>query len=164
MSEVKDGKFVQVHYVGSLDDGTVFDDSRGREPFEFQIGAQRVIAGFEAAVRTMKLNEEKTVTLTPAEAYGERQEGLIREFPIAILGQDRIETGQEVWFDSPHGPIPGRVLAMGPDSFTVDFNHPLAGKNLHFTIKLVGISDTPTQTLGCSCSADPSDCGSGCSC
>ena len=164
MSEVKDGKYVQVHYVGSLDDGTVFDDSRGREPFEFQIGAQRVIAGFEAAVRTMSLNEEKTITLTPAEAYGERQEGLIREFPNSILGQDRIELGQEVWFDSPHGPVPGKILAMDAESFTVDFNHPLAGKNLNFQIKLVGISDTPTQISGCSCGADPQNCGPDCSC
>ena len=59
MSEIQDGKFVQVHYVGSLDDGSVFDDSRDRQPLEFQIGNRSVIPGFEQAVRDMAINEEK---------------------------------------------------------------------------------------------------------
>lgn len=168
MSDIQDGKFVQVHYVGSLDDGTVFDDSREREPLEFQIGNRSVIPGFEQAVKGMALNEEKKVSLTPENAYGQRQDNLIREFPTTMLGQDKVEVGQQVWFDSPHGPVPGKVLAMGSENFTVDFNHPLAGQNLNFELTLVGVTDQPTQVsasgCGCGCGSDPSDCGSsGCS-
>ncbi len=166
MSVIQDGKFVQVHYVGSLADGTVFDDSRGRQPLEFQIGNQSVIPGFEEAVKTMAVNEEKTITLTPEDAYGQRQETLIRDFPTSMLGQDRVEVGQNVWFDSPQGPVPGKVVAMAPETFTVDFNHPLAGQSLNFQLTLVGVTDQPTQvSCGCGCSADPSECGSGgCGC
>ncbi|MGQ9920404.1 MAG: FKBP-type peptidyl-prolyl cis-trans isomerase [Desulfobacca sp.] len=164
MSVIQDGKFVQVHYVGSLDDGTVFDDSRGRQPLEFQIGNQSVIPGFEEAVKSMALHEEKAVTLTPEAGYGYRQESLIRDFPTTMLGQDRVEVGQNVWFDSPQGPVPGKVVAMAADTFTVDFNHPLAGQNLNFQLTLVGITDHPTQ-VSCSCGSDTDACGSsGCSC
>jgi peptidylprolyl isomerase len=167
MSELKDGRYVQVHYVGSLDDGTVFDDSRERQPLEFQIGNRGVIPGFEQAVLRMSLNEEKSVSLAPAEAYGERQDDLIREFPATMLGSDKVEAGQDVWFDSPHGPVPGKVLSLAADNFTVDFNHPLAGKNLNFQLTLVGVTDQPTQQVscGCGCGSEPSDCGSGgCNC
>jgi peptidylprolyl isomerase len=167
MSEIKDGMYVQVHYVGSLDDGTVFDDSRERQPLEFQIGNRGVIPGFEQAVIGMSLNEEKKINLAPADAYGERQDNLIREFPTTMLGEDRVEAGQDVWFDSPHGPVPGKVLSLATENFTVDFNHPLAGKNLNFQLTLVGVTDQPTQPVscGCGCGSDPSDCGSsGCNC
>jgi peptidylprolyl isomerase len=166
MPEIQNGKFVQVHYVGSLDDGTVFDDSRGRQPLEFQIGNQSVIPGFEEAIKTMAVNEEKTVKLSPEAGYGHRQESLIRDFPTTMLGQDQVEVGQNVWFDSPQGPVPGKVVAMAADTFTVDFNHPLAGQNLNFRVTLVGITDHPTQVgCSCGCGSDPADCGSGgCGC
>lgn len=167
MSKIKDGKFVQVHYVGSLDDGSVFDDSRERQPLEFQIGNRSVIPGFEQAVKDMDLNEEKKISLTPETGYGDRQENLIREFSTDMLGEDKVEVGQDVWFDSPQGPVPGKVLALTDQNFTVDFNHPLAGKNLNFQLTLVGVTDQPTQASGCSCGcgADSADCGSGgCSC
>jgi len=166
MSVIKDGMFVQVHYVGSLDDGTVFDDSRERQPLEFQVGNQSVIPGFENAVKSMALNEEKSVSLTPEAAYGQRQETLIRDFPTTMLGQDKVEVGQNVWFDSPQGPVPGKVMAMAADTFSVDFNHPLAGQNLNFQLTLVGVTDQATQvSCSCGCGSDASDCGSsGCSC
>jgi peptidylprolyl isomerase len=168
MSEVKDGMYVQVHYVGSLDDGTIFDDSRERQPLEFQIGNRSVIPGFEQAVKVMGLNEEKKISLSPETGYGERQDNLIREFPTTMLGEDKVEVGQDVWFDSPHGPVPGKVLDLAGENFKVDFNHPLAGKNLNFQLTLVGVTDQPTQPVsscGCGCGSEPSDCGSGgCNC
>lgn len=167
MSEMKDGMYVQVHYVGCLDDGTVFDDSRDRQPLEFQIGNRGVIPGFEKAIIGMSLNEEKKINLAPVDAYGERQDNLVREFPTTMLGEDKVEAGQDVWFESPHGPVPGKVLSLAAENFTVDFNHPLAGKNLNFQLTLVGVTDQPTQPVscGCGCGSEPSDCGSGsCNC
>jgi peptidylprolyl isomerase len=167
MAELKDGMYVQVHYVGSLDDGTVFDDSRERQPLEFQIGNRSVIPGFEQAVMGMALNEEKKISLAPEVGYGERQDNLVREFPTTMLGEDKVEIGQDVWFDSPQGPVPGKVLGLTTDNFKVDFNHPLAGKNLNFQLTLVGVTDQPTQPVGCSCGcgSEASDCGSsGCNC
>ncbi len=161
MSQVKKGQFVQVHYTGRLEDGTIFDSSEGRQPLEFQAGSGQVIPGFENAVLGMAVNDEKKINLPADEAYGPPREDLKREFPSSMLGDQEVAAGQNLWFNTPQGPIQGKVLDVNPENFTVDFNHPLAGKNLEFDIKLVSISDQPTQQSGCACSA-PSGSG-GCS-
>lgn len=154
MSKVQKGKFVQVHYTGKLVDGTMFDSSEGRQPLEFQIGSGQIIPGFEQAVMDMGIDEEKDFTIEAAEAYGPVRDDLKKEFPLDMLGEEKVTVGQELWFKSPQGPIPGKILTMEAENFTVDFNHPLAGKDLQFSIKLVGVSDAPTQVqAGCSCSS-----------
>ncbi len=161
MAKVKNGDYVQVHYTGTLEDNSVFDSSEGRTPLEFQVGGGGLIAGFNDAVLGMEMDEEKDVTLSPDKAYGPPREDLKREFPTDMLGGHEIKVGQELRFSSPHGPVVGRVLVIEGDKFSVDFNHPLAGKTLGFHIKVVGISDQPTQmAAGCGCT--PSSCGSGC--
>lgn len=160
MSKVKNGDFVQLHYTGTLEDGTVFDSSVGRTPLEFQVGAGGIIRGFNDAVIDMAIDEEKKVVLAPDEAYGELKEELKRGFPSTMLEGHPVEVGQQLRFSSPHGPVSGTVLSIGPEEFMVDFNHPLAGKTLNFLVKIVDISDTATQAGGCSCT--PSSCSSGC--
>jgi peptidylprolyl isomerase len=154
MDKVQTGKFVQVHYTGKLDDGTIFDSSEGRQPLEFQIGGDQVIPGFDQAINGMAVDEEKKFLLKSAEAYGPVRDDLKKDFPRDMLGEKEVEVGQELWFKSPQGPVPGKILAVESENFTVDFNHPLAGQDLEFSVKLVGISDAPTQTqAGCSCSS-----------
>jgi peptidylprolyl isomerase len=159
MAKVKNGDYVQLHYTGTLEDGSVFDSSDGRAPLEFQVGAGGIIRGFNDAVLDMAVNEEKRVVLPPTEAYGDLREDLKRDFPADMLGGQSVEVGQKLRFSSPHGPVTGTVLAIEPDKFVVDFNHPLAGKTLEFNIKVVGVTDAPTQT---SCSCTPSTCSAGC--
>jgi peptidylprolyl isomerase len=161
MSKVKNGDFVQLHYTGTLEDGSIFDSSEGRSPLEFQVGGGGIIQGFNDAVIDMAMEEEKKVVLSPDQAYGEPREDLKREFPASMLEGHAVEVGQQLRFSSPHGPVSGTVLSIEPDNFTVDFNHPLAGQTLQFMIKIVGISDVPTQQHG-GCSCTPSSCSSGC--
>jgi len=155
MERIQEGQFAQVHYTGKLADGTVFDSSEGRQPLEFKVGSGQVIPGFEQAVQGMEVNEEKDFTLKSEEAYGPVRDDLKKDFPKDMLGEKDVDVGQELWFKTPQGPVPGRVLALETDTFTVDFNHPLAGRDLEFSVKLVGISDGPTQAPqgGCSCSS-----------
>jgi peptidylprolyl isomerase len=165
MEKVNSGQFAQVHYTGKLVDGTVFDSSEGRQPLEFQVGGGQVIPGFDQAVQGMEVNEEKKFLVTSEEAYGPVREDLKKDFPRDMLGGQEVTEGQELWFKSPQGPVPGKILNLQTDSFIVDFNHPLAGKDLEFSIKLVGISNAPTQAQeGCSCSCSSeseSSCGGG---
>lgn len=161
MAKVKNGDFVQVHYTGALEDGDVFDSSEGRGPLEFQAGGGGVIPGFNDAVLGMEVNEEKQVVLTPDEAYGPLRDDLKREFPTEMLGGGKVEVGQVLRFSSPQGPLSGTVLEVAADKFQVDFNHPLAGKTLVFTIKLAGISDQPSQAI-CSCGCTSEGCGDTC--
>ncbi len=154
MEKIQEGQYAQVHYTGKLADGTVFDSSEGRQPLEFQVGSGQVIPGFDQAIQGMGVNEEKNFTLKSEEAYGPVRDDLKKDFPKDMLGEKEVDVGQELWFKTPQGPVPGRVLALETDTFTVDFNHPLAGRDLEFSVKLVGISNDPTQAPqgGCSCS------------
>jgi peptidylprolyl isomerase len=142
MSQAKSGDTVKIHYTGTLDDGTEFDSSAGREPLEFALGGGQVIAGFDNAVDGMSVGENKTVTIPPGEAYGDRHEQLVQEVPKTSLPEDmQPEVGMQLQSQSPDGQIMNLVIAeVADESITVDANHPLAGQALTFAIELVEIA------------------------
>lgn len=177
MENVKNGLFVSVEYKGTLENGEVFDTSQGRQPLEIQIGSGQLIKGFESALMGMALNEKKSFTLAPEDAYGERDDELTRAFDRSEVPPGMpLELGQTIALRSPQGQsIPAKVTQLDEKSVVVDLNHPLAGETLNFDIEVVGISETATQMpqgcgSGCDCSSgcdtDPSGCGgpSGCDC
>lgn len=132
------GDRVQVHYTGSLDDGTVFDSSEGREPLSFVIGEGTVISGFDAAVRGMEVGETKTVIIPAAEAYGE-----YREDRVIVLPRDEFEEELEVGDKVPKQDMTSGeminfiVTEISDTEVTLDANPPLAGMDLTFEIELV---------------------------
>ena len=142
MSKAKSGDTVKIHYTGTLDDGTEFDSSAGREPLEFALGGGQVIPGFDTAVDGMSVGDSKTVTIPPGEAYGERHEQLVQEVPKSALPEDmKPEVGMQLQSQSPDGQIMNLVIAeVAEESITVDGNHPLAGQGLTFAIELVEIA------------------------
>jgi peptidylprolyl isomerase len=164
MQEVKNGMYVSVDYTGTLGNGEQFDSSEGRAPLEFKVGEGQVIKGFEEAVLGMALNEKKTFTVPPEEAYGQRDEGFTYEIPTTdIPSEIAPQVGQTLALRSPDGrEIPAQISAMDDDKVTFDLNHPLAGEPLTFEIQIKTISDTPTQqNAGCDAGCD---CSSGCNC
>ncbi len=140
---VKKGDKVKVDYTGSLDDGTVFDSSEKHgQPLEFEVGAGKVIPGFENALVGMKKGEEKEVTLKPADAYGEPNPQLLKKIPKEQLPTDKeIKPGMMLGVGLPNGAkIPAKIVDVNDKEVTIDLNHPLAGKTLHFKLKVVDIS------------------------
>ncbi len=141
MTQAKQGDTVNVHYTGKLEDGTVFDSSRSRNPLQFTIGKGQVISGFEQAVIGMNLGESKTARIPVDQAYGPRQNDRIVTFERAqlppglnpLVGQ-RLELTQ-----TDDQRILVTVSAMTDTTLTLDANHPLAGKELFFDIELVKI-------------------------
>ncbi len=142
MSQAKSGDTVKIHYTGTLDDGTEFDSSAGRDPLEFSLGSGQVIAGFDSAVDGMSVGDSKTVTIPPGEAYGERHEQMVQEVPRSSLPEDmKPEVGMQLQSQSPGGQTMSFVIAeVADESITVDANHPLAGQALTFAIELVEIA------------------------
>jgi peptidylprolyl isomerase len=142
MGQAKSGDTVKIHYTGTLDDGTEFDSSVGREPLEFSLGSGQVIAGFDNAVDGMTVGDSKTVTIPPDEAYGERHEQLVQEVLKTSLPDDtKPEVGMQLQSQSPDGQVMNLVIAeVAEESITVDANHALAGKALTFAIELVEIA------------------------
>ena len=160
MEKVESGLFVSVEYTGTLDNGEVFDTSKGRQPLEVQMGTGNVIPGFESALMGMALNETKTFTLSPEEAYGQRDETRMHDLPRSEIPQGVApEVGQTLMLSSPQGQqIPARVDSIDDEKIVFDLNHPLAGQALTFDIEVVGINATATQQPA-SCGSDCSGCG-----
>ena len=142
MSEAKEGSKVKVHYTGKLDDGTVFDSSRERSPFEFTLGTGSVIPGFEKGVMGMKTGESKTVTISPEDAYGQKRDELIADVKKSQFPPDITPTvGQQLQMQQPDGrPLNVMVTHIEGEEVTLDANHPLAGKTLTFEIELVEVA------------------------
>ena len=139
-----EGKIVKVHYTGTLDDGSKFDPSIDRgEPIEFTCMAGQMIPGFDAAVKDMAEGETKTVRIPTGEAYGERDENLVRRMPIdRIPDGDKLPVGQTVYMMGPGGqPFPVLVKAIEDGIATLDMNHNLAGEALTLEITVVEVAD-----------------------
>jgi peptidylprolyl isomerase len=141
MATAKKGDTVHVHYTGRLDDGTVFDSSSGREPLQFTLGEGQVIPGFEQAVDGMAVGEKTEARIPPEKAYGDRSDQLVLN-----VGRDRFpddvtpKVGQRFTMTTQDGQqVPVTVTDAEAESITIDANHPLAGKPLHFDLELVRI-------------------------
>ena len=140
--QVENGNTVSVHYRGTLNDGTEFDSSHSRgEPLTFQVGAGQMIRGFDAALPGMAVGETKSITLTPDQAYGDSNPEAITDIPktafpdgfdyqVDAMIQGQNDMGQ---------PLVGTINEVKENDVTIDFNHPMAGKDLNFEIELVSI-------------------------
>ncbi len=134
---------VKVQYEGRFDDGTIFDSSVSHgAPLEFEVGAQQVIPRFEQAVIGMKPGEKKEIVISPAEGYGEYNLNLVKKVPRNQLPQDQVpKSGMVLMVKLPDGTqLPAKITSVTEETVTVDLNHPLAGKTLHFTITLMAVA------------------------
>jgi peptidylprolyl isomerase len=141
MSNAKSGDTVKIHYTGTLDDGSQFDSSAGRDPLEFEVGSGQDIPGFDKAVEGMAVGDSKNVRIEPDEAYGQRHEQLVQEVDRSLLPDDLDpKEGMTLQSSSPDGQtMQFMVTAVAEETITVDANHPLAGQVLSFDIELVEI-------------------------
>lgn len=139
---VKKGNKVKVEYVGSLEDGTVFDSSQiHKEPLEFTVGAGQILKGFDDAVVGMKIGEEKEIQLPPNDAFGNHNPEFVKDMPRDCFPEgENIQPGMMYMISLQNGrQIPVRISKISDDTITVDLNPPLAGKTLFFKIKLLEI-------------------------
>ncbi|RKY86580.1 peptidylprolyl isomerase [candidate division KSB1 bacterium] len=141
MRQAQNGDTVKVHYTGKLDDGTVFDTSLDREPLEFTIGSGQVIPGFEQAIVGMNPGESKIAKVTAEEAYGPHRKEMVaviekNQFPESL----QLKVGQQLQIRQENGrTLLVKVTEVSDLTVTLDANHPLAGKELTFDIKLIEI-------------------------
>ena len=144
MAQVKDGDKVRVHYHGKLRSGETFDSSQGREPLEFTVGSGQVIKGFDNGVMGMNVGDKKTVEIPVGDAYGEKSEEMVIEFPKNQFPPDmNPEAGMQLMMNNGQGQsFPVTVTEVKEESVILDANHPLAGQDLIFDLELVEIVHT----------------------
>src|SRR5437868_9369662 len=141
MQQVKNGDKVRVHYTGKLTNGEQFDSSVNRDPLEFTVGGEQMIKAFDDAMPGMSVGDKKTVHIPAVDAYGERSDEAIFEFPKEHVPADMVITpGMSLTlrneFDQP---VPVTVVEVKDGVIVMDANHFLAGKELVFDIELVEI-------------------------
>ena len=139
---IKLGNKVKVEYEGRFTDGEVFDSTSQHdgEPIEFVVGSGMLVSGFEKAVEGMNEGEEKEVNLKPEDAYGEPNPEYVQKVPKDKFPEGA-EVGMMIGVPTPMGQIPAKITKMEDDGVTIDMNHPLAGKELIFKIKVVSVED-----------------------
>jgi FKBP-type peptidyl-prolyl cis-trans isomerase 2 len=138
----KAGDTVSVIYIGTLDNGTVFDSNVNKTPLSFTLGSHTVIPGFEDAVTGMSRDQVKTVHIPADKAYGQYQSDLVRTVNRSLFGPEVTpETGMYYTFSNPADGSTSivKVTNVTRDTVTIDQNHMLAGQNLTFMIRLIGI-------------------------
>jgi FKBP-type peptidyl-prolyl cis-trans isomerase 2 len=144
MQQVQNGDKIKVHYHGKLRSGETFDTSDGREPLAFTVGSGQVIKGFDEGVKGMKVGDKKTVEIQVTDAYGEKQQEMMIEFPKDQFPADmNPEIGMQLMMSNGSGQqFPVTVAEVKEESIVLDANHPLAGQDLIFDLELVSIEPT----------------------
>ena len=142
MTEAKSGDTVRIHYTGTLNDGTVFDSSQGRDPLEFTVGSGQIIPGLDKAIPGMSPGEKKSVPVPADEAYGQHHPEGVTQVPRADIPDSiPLEEGIMLQMSTPDGrQVPVTVTELSETEVTIDANHQLAGKDLNFDIELVEIA------------------------
>jgi peptidylprolyl isomerase len=132
-----------VHYTGTLQDGTQFDSSQGREPLSFRLGRGEVIEGFDSAVQELKPGESTKVTIPVEKAYGPRREEMVLSIPRDKYPEGLPEEkGATVGLRTPEGQeFPALIVEFNEETVVLDANHPLAGEDLVFDIELVSLDE-----------------------
>ena len=143
MDVVKEGDKVQLICEIKLEDGTLCYKNEKEEPLELVIGTGFFFPTVDNELKNMKVGETKTFTLKPNEAFGQHQKKLVVDVPNNSIRMDKTpQIGYKVKYNTPEGKeLLGTVVAINENSLKVDFNHPLAGKKLLFTVTIFSILD-----------------------
>jgi FKBP-type peptidyl-prolyl cis-trans isomerase 2 len=141
MQQAQNGDKVKVHYHGKLRSGETFDSSQGREPLEFTLGSGQVIKGFDDGVKGMQVGDKKTVEIPVGDAYGEKNDEMLIEFPKNQFPPElNPEVGMQLMMNNGQGQqFPVHIVEVTEESVVLDANHPLAGQDLIFDLELVEI-------------------------
>ena len=145
---IEENKVVTLQYNVQDSDGILIDSSEANDPLVYLHGGHNIISGLESALLGKASGDEFDVVIEPLDAYGEHDEALVQVVPkSAFEGVEQIEPGMVFTADTPNGPMQLTVTAMDGDDVTIDPNHPLAGKTLHFTGSITEVRDATEEEL-----------------
>lgn len=138
---IADGSVVTMHYKLVLGDGQVVDSSEGSEPLAYLHGSGNIVPGLESAMSGKAEGEKFDVKVAPEEGYGPRHDEAVQTVPRTMFPEDaQLQAGiQFQATDEQQRPIMGTIKEVSDETVTVDFNHPLAGQELNFSIEVVAV-------------------------
>ena len=139
-------KQVSIEYTLKLDDDSVVDTNVKGDPLTFVFGSGKIIPGLEKELEGMKVGDNKKVTVSPEEGYGESNPKALVEVEKDKIPEGALKVGAMLQGQSAEGAeVYARVSEVRESTVVLDHNHPLAGKTLHFDVKITGVSDAPKE-------------------
>lgn len=147
---VVDDTVVSLDYSLRLDDGDEIDRSSGDEPLQFIQGHEQIIPGLENALYGMNIGDEKLITISPEDGYGEYESENYVMMPRDSFPPDmELIVGERLFVrdSDSEQEYPAYIAEIGDESVKLDFNHPLAGETLHFRVRIVALRDATTEEL-----------------
>ncbi len=137
---ISNGKLISIEYTLTLDDKKVLDSNVGGQPLDFTQGSHQIIPGLETALEGMKVGESKQVTVAPEQAYGPVNPKAVQEVRIDKIPEEARKVGAQLSAKDDNGRmVHPRVVEVKEKVVMLDFNHPLAGKELFFDVKILDI-------------------------
>ena len=146
--KVADGQVIVMEYTLQVD-GEIIDTSAGHGPIEFIQGLGNIVPGLEKNLYGMAVGESKDVVVAAVDGYGEMDSQAYMEVPRDQFPEDiPMETGTQIELHDESGqPMVARIDQVGDTTVRLDFNHPLAGKELHFAVKIAGLRPATDEEL-----------------
>jgi FKBP-type peptidyl-prolyl cis-trans isomerase SlpA len=140
------GSSVSLHFSLTLAGGMLVESSFDDQPVSFVLGDGSLDKGLELALIGLRAGERQKLTLMPGQAFGERDESAIQAVPKSRFPAEmELEVGQIIGFTGENGEeIAGAVVAFDDEEVTVDFNHPLAGREIDFEVQILAVENPPT--------------------
>ena len=136
---IKNGKTVKINYELTVD-GEVIDTTDGREPFQYTHGKNQIIPALERQLEGLDAGDEREIVLGPEDAYGVLDPEAYVEIPKSQLPQEDIQVGTRLGMIGPDGArFPATVVEIRFETVLLDLNHPLAGKELHFIVRIIEV-------------------------
>jgi len=143
------GKRVTLHFSVLLLDGSVVDSTKERAPATFTVGDGNLLPGFEQSIFGLKAGDRRSVVLEAENAFGPYNPDNVQTMRRGLFGRDmQLETGLVVSFaDQSKAELPGVVQSFNDEQVVIDFNHPLAGKDLTFQVEIINVVDADSQAV-----------------
>lgn len=144
--EIAAERVATIHYTLTDENGQVIDRSPESQPLSYLHGAGNIVPGLEKALDGKKPGDALEVDVKPEEAYGPRNEALVQAVPRdAFKGVDAVEPGMQFKAQTERGPLLVTVVEVGEAQVKIDGNHPLAGRNLHFDVKVADVREASPE-------------------
>ena len=138
--EVELGTKVTLHFALVLEDGDVIDSNFETAPATFTVGDGNLLPGFESTLIGLENGDEREFTIPPEEAFGQHNPQNVQRVDRSNFDQQELEVGAMFSFQNGDGELPGVIIEFEDEEILVDFNHPLAGKNIIFQVKIMNIA------------------------
>jgi FKBP-type peptidyl-prolyl cis-trans isomerase SlpA len=134
------GTTVTLHFALLLEDGAVVDSNFEGKPATFSIGDGNLLPGFEETLLGLKKDDQREFVVPPEKAFGQHNEQNLQRVSMDNFDELELEPGAMFSFQNGDGELPGVVVEIVDGEVMVDFNHPLAGKNIIFQVKIMDVT------------------------